>query len=170
MHRLGTKTFITEIVNRFRRRVPGVTFRTGFIVGFPGETKAAFRELKRYLTEMEFDRVGVFGYSDEEGTAAAALPGKISRDVMEERRDELLILQEGISLRKNRNRIGTVIEVLVDGPSEETDLLLEGRHQGQAPDIDGVVYLNEGNASPGDFVKAEIIDAHAYDLVGRIAG
>ena len=170
MHRLGTKASITELVNRFRDRVPGLTFRTGFIVGFPGETKAAFRELRRYLTEMEFDHVGVFAYSDEEGTAAAALPGKIPREVMEERRDELLTLQEGISLRKNRHRIGTAIEVLVDGVSEETDLLLEGRHQGQAPDIDGVVYLNEGNASPGDFVNAEIIDAHAYDLVGRIAG
>jgi ribosomal protein S12 methylthiotransferase len=169
MHRMGTNVSITKIVNRFRQRVPGLTFRTGFIVGFPGETTSAFRELKRYLMDMEFDRVGVFGYSDEEGTPAAALPGKISREVMEERRNELLTLQEGISLRKNRNRIGTVIEVLVDGPSEETDLLLEGRHQGQAPDIDGVVYLNEGNAAPGDFVKAEIIEAHAYDLVGRIA-
>ncbi len=170
MHRAGTKASITDIVDRFRRRVPGLTFRTGFIVGFPGETKAAFRELKRYLTAMEFDHVGVFGYSDEEGTPAAALPEKISSEVMEERRDELLMLQEGISLRKNRNRVGTTMEVLVDGLSEETDLLLEGRHQGQAPDIDGVVYLNEGDASPGDYVNAEIVDAHAYDLVGRIIG
>jgi ribosomal protein S12 methylthiotransferase len=170
MHRLGTKASITELVNRFRRRVPGLSFRTGFIVGFPGETKAAFRELTRFVTDMAFDRVGVFPYSDEEGTAATTLRRKIAPQVIEDRRAELLALQEGISLRKNRIRIGSTIEVLVDGPSEETDLLLESRHEGQAPDIDGVVYLNDGNASPGDIVRAEITDAYAYDLVGRIVG
>ena len=170
MHRLGTKASITELVNRFRRRVPGLSFRTGFIVGFPGETKAAFRELTRFVTEMAFDRVGVFPYSDEEGTAATTLRRKIAPQVIEDRRAELLALQEGISLRNNRIRIGSTIEVLVDGPSEETDLLLESRHEGQAPDIDGVVYLNEGTANPGDMVKAEITDAYAYDLVGRIVG
>jgi len=170
MHRLGTKASITELVNRFRRRVPGLSFRTGFIVGFPGETKAGFRELTRFVTEMAFDYVGVFHYSDEEGTAAATLRRKIAPQVIEDRRAELLALQEGISLRKNRIRIGSTIEVLVDGPSEETDLLLESRHEGQAPDIDGVVYLNEGTANPGDMVKAEITDAYAYDLVGRIVG
>ena len=168
MHRLGTKASITELINQFRRRVPGLTIRTGFIVGFPGETKAAFRELKRYLSEMAFDHVGVFPYSDEEGTPATALERKVAPEVIEDRRAELLALQEGISLRKNRIRIGSTMEVLVDGVSEETDLLLESRHEGQAPDIDGVVYLNEGNAEPGDIVKAEITDASAYDLVGRI--
>jgi ribosomal protein S12 methylthiotransferase len=145
MRRLGTKASMTELVNRFRSRIPGLSFRTGFIVGFPGETKAAFRELKRYLTEMEFDHVGVFLYSDEEGTAGVNLQRKIPREVMEERRADLLAVQEKISLRKNRGRIGQTLEVLVEGPSEETDLLLEARHEGQAPDIDGVVYLNDGN-------------------------
>jgi ribosomal protein S12 methylthiotransferase len=163
--------------------VPGLTIRTGFIVGFPGETKAAFGELKRYLAEMAFDHVGVFAYSDEEGTSATTLERKIAPEVIEDRRAELLALQEGISLRKNRIRIGSTMEVLVDGPSEETDLLLESRHEGQAPDIDGVVYLNEGRTihthppqarqdaplpEPGDMVKAEITEASAYDLVGRI--
>jgi ribosomal protein S12 methylthiotransferase len=170
MHRLGTKASMTALVNRFRSRIPGLSFRTGFIVGFPGETKAAFRELKHYLTEMKFDHVGVFLYSDEEGTSGAKLHRKIPREVMEERRAELLAVQEAISLRKNQRRIGSTIEVLVEGPSEETDLLLESRHEGQAPDIDGVVYLNDGSASPGDFVKAEITDASTFDLVGRIAG
>src|SRR5439155_9802449 len=145
MHRLGTKASMTALVNRFRSRIPGLSFRTGFIVGFPGETQAAFRELQHYRTEMEFDHVGVFPYSDEEGTPGANLPRKIPREVMEERRAELLAIQEGISLRKNQSRIGSTIEVLVEGPSEETDLLLESRHEGQAPDIDGVVYLNDGN-------------------------
>ena len=170
MHRLGDKAYITSLVDRLRSRIPGLSFRTAFIVGFPGETKAAFSELKRYLSEMEFDRVGVFLYSDEEDTPAAALTGKIPRPVMEERRAELLCLQEAISLRKSRAKIGSTIEVLVDGIAEETDLLLEGRHEGQAPEIDGVVYLNDGTADPGRFVKAEITDASAYDLVGHIAG
>ena len=170
MHRLGDKAHITKLVERLRTRIPGLSFRTAFIVGFPGETKAAFTELKRYLTDMEFDRVGVFLYSDEEGTPAAELNRKIDRKVMEERQAELFAVQEAISLKKNRQKIGSTLEVLVEGVSEETDLLLASRHEGQAPEIDGVVYLNDGTADPGTFVKAEITDAAAYDLVGRIVG
>jgi len=170
MHRLGDRAHISKLVGRLRSRIPGLAFRTAFIVGFPGETKAAFGEVKRFMADMEFDRVGVFLYSDEEGTPAVDLPGKLQRPVMEERRTELLALQEKISLKKSREKIGTTIEVLVEGASEETDLLLESRHQGQAPEIDGVVYINDGEASSGDFVKVEITDASAYDLVGHIAG
>lgn len=170
MHRLGDKAHITKLVERLRTRIPGLSFRTAFIVGFPGETKAAFTELKRWLTDMEFDRVGVFLYSDEEGTSAVELHGKIDRKVMEERQAELLTVQEAISLKKSRQKIGSTLEVLVEGVSEETDLLLAARHEGQAPEIDGVVYLNDGTANAGDFVKAEITDAAAYDLVGRIVG
>jgi len=170
MHRLGDKTHITNLVDRLRTRIPGLSFRTAFIVGFPGETKAAYNELKRYLADMEFDRVGVFLYSDEEGTPAVELDRKIDRQLMEERRAELLAIQEAISLKKSRQKIGSTLEVLVEGASEETDLLIESRHEGQAPEIDGVVYLNEGTANAGDFVKAEITDASAYDLVGHIVG
>jgi len=170
MHRLGNKAHITTLVDRLRTRIPGLSFRTAFIVGFPGETKAAFTELKRWLADMEFDRVGVFLYSDEEGTPAVDMDKKVDRAVMEERRDELLALQETISLKKSRQKIGSTLEVLVEGVSEETDLLLAARHEGQAPEIDGVVYLNDGAADAGKFVKAEITDAAAYDLVGRIVG
>ncbi len=170
MHRLGDKAHITNLVDRLRTRIPGLSFRTAFIVGFPGETKAAYNELKRYLADMEFDRVGVFLYSDEEGTPAAELDRKIDRKLMEERRAELLAIQEAISLKKSRQKIGSTLEVLVEGASDETDLLIESRHEGQAPEIDGVVYLNEGTANPGDFVKAHITDASAYDLVGHIVG
>src|SRR5438105_6940512 len=170
MHRLGDKAHITRLVDRLRTRIPDLTFRTAFIVGFPGETKAAFTELKRWLTDMEFDRVGVFLYSDEEGTPAAGLDKKIERRLMEERRAELLAVQEAIPLKKSRQKVGGTLEVLVEGVSEETDLLLESRHEGQAPEIDGVVYLNDGNASSGEFVKAEITDASTFDLVGRIPG
>ena len=119
---------------------------------------------------MEFDRVGVFLYSDEEGTPAADLDRKIERRLMEERRAELLAIQEGIALKKSRQLIGHTIEVMVEGVSEETELLWESRHEGQAPEIDGVVYINDGHAMPGDFVKVEITDAAAYDLVGSIVG
>lgn len=170
MRRLGDKASITALVDRLRTRIPGLTFRTAFIVGFPGETEAQFHELKQFLVEMEFDRVGVFLYSDEEGTLAERLGGKVDRTLMERRQAELLSLQEEIALKKSRQKIGSTLEVLVEGPSEETDLLLASRHEGQAPEIDGVVYLNDGTAELGSFVKARITDAAAYDLVGSIVG
>jgi len=170
MHRLGTKASISALVERLRVRIPGVTFRTAFIVGFPGETDAAFEELKQYIVEVEFDRTAVFLYSDEEGTPALELDGKLDRRVMEERRTELLNVQEPISLGKSRDMIGRTIEVLVEGVSEETDRLLKARHEGLAPEIDGVVYLNDGMTSAGDFVKARITDATVYDLVGHLVG
>jgi ribosomal protein S12 methylthiotransferase len=168
MHRLGDRATIEKLVDRIRTRIPGVMFRTAFIVGFPGETEAAFEELKQYVEAMEFDRVASFLYSDEEQTPAVDLDNKVERSVMEERRNELLAVQEIIAAAKSREKIGSVLEVLVDGPSEETDLLLEGRHEGLAPEIDGVVYINEGTASPGDLVKVAITDASTYDLVGHI--
>jgi len=170
MHRLGDRAVIERLVERIRSRIPGVTFRTAFIVGFPGETEAAFEELKRYVEETEFDRVAAFLYSDEEGTPAVNLEEKVERSVMETRRNELLAAQETIAAAKGRQKIGSVMEVLVDGISEETERLLEGRHQGLAPEIDGVVYINDGTARAGEMVKVEITDAGAYDLVGQVAG
>ena len=168
MHRLGDRAAIETLVDRIRTRIPGVTFRTAFIVGFPGETGRAYQELKTYVTEMEFDRVAVFLYSDEEDTTAVSFDDKVDPALMEDRRNELLAVQEGIAAARGRDRIGSVMEVLVDGPSEETPLLLESRHEGLALEIDGVVYINDGSANPGDLVKVEITDAATYDLVGHI--
>jgi len=170
MHRLGDRAAIERLVERIRRRIPGVTFRTAFIVGFPGETEADFEALKHYVERAEFDRVAAFLYSDEEDTPAVSLDDKIERAIMEERRNELLAIQESIAAAKGREQIGTVMEVLVDGPSEETEHLLQGRHQGLAPEIDGVVYINDGIAAPGDRVKVEISDSGVYDLVGHVVG
>jgi ribosomal protein S12 methylthiotransferase len=167
MHRAGDRAAIQSLVERIRTRIPGVTFRTAFIVGFPEETDEAFDELAGFVEQSEFDRVAVFLYSDEEGTPAVHLEGKVDRAVMEERRNHLLSIQEPIAAAKGQAKIGSVVEVLVDGRSEETELLLEGRHEGLAPEIDGVVYINEGAASPGDFAKVEITEALGYDLVGR---
>lgn len=168
MHRLGDRAAIEALVERIRSRIPGVTFRTAFIVGFPGETDEAFNELKTYVERSEFDRVAAFLYSDEEDTSAVDLDDKIERSVMDERRNELSAVQECIATAQNRARIGSTLTVMVEGPSEETEWLLEGRHQGLAPEIDGVVYLNDGSAAPGEFVSVEVTDAATYDLVGRI--
>ena len=167
MHRLGNRAAITSLVDRIRTRIPGVTFRTAFIVGFPGETEQAFEELRNYVEEAEFDRVAVFLYSDEEGTPAVRLDDKVERSVMNERRNEILSAQEEIAAARGQARIGSVMEVLVEGVSEETELLLEGRHEGLAPEIDGVVYINDGSATAGELVKVEITDAALYDLVGH---
>jgi len=168
MHRLGDRAAIETLVDRIRTRIPGVTFRTAFIVGFPGETEAAFNELKMYVKHTEFDRVAVFLYSDEEDTSAVDFDEKVERSVMDERRNELLAIQEEIAMARGRARIGLTMYVMVEGVSEETEWLLEGRHEGLAPEIDGVVYINDGTAAAGDLVTVEITDAAAYDLVGHI--
>lgn len=183
MHRLGDRAMIESLVDRIRRRIPGVAFRTAFIVGFPGETDAAFTDLHNYVEQAEFDRVAAFVYSDEEDTGAANMDDKVEREVMDERRNAILSVQESISAAKGRAKIGSTLDVLIDGRSTEAEGVLEGRHEGLAPEIDGVVYIDEGSPSsiharhpsygmpfptPGDFCTVEITDAAAYDLVGRI--
>lgn len=170
MHRLGDRTYLTKLVERIRAKIPGVFFRTAFIVGFPGETDAHFEELKQFILEMEFDRVAVFLYSDEEGTSAVDLDRKVDHAVMEERRNELLTLQESISESKNREYVGRTLDVMVDGISEESDRLLEARHQGLAPEIDGVVYCERGVAKPGEFIPVTVTDVAGYDLMAEPAG
>lgn len=169
MHRLGDRKHVTSLVERIRTKIPGVFFRTAFIVGFPGETDAMFEELRQFVMDMEFDRVAVFLYSDEEGTSAVDLDHKVEQAVMEERRNELLALQESISESKNRQYLGRTIEVLVDGVSDESDRLLEARHEGLAPEIDGVVYCERGVGRPGDFVSVTVTDVAGYDLVAQAA-
>ena len=183
MHRLGNRAAIESLVNRIRTRIPGVTFRTAFIVGFPGETDAAYTELLEYVTQAEFDRVAVFHYSDEEGTPAINLDEKIEREVMDERRNAILAAQESIASAKGQAKVGSILDVLIDGRSEETNFVLEGRHEGLAPEIDGVVYIDEetepvspkhqkpqdlSTLQPGDLCTVEITDAASYDLTGRI--
>jgi ribosomal protein S12 methylthiotransferase len=183
MHRLGDRAAIESLVDRIRTRIPRVTFRTAFIVGFPGETDAAFSELYRHVEQAQFDRVAVFLYSDEEGTSAVDLGEKVEREVMDERRNVILSMQESIAASKGRAKIGSVLDVLVDGRSEEAAGALEGRHEGLAPEIDGVIYIDEGSTdiatqpasdqpvshlTTGTFCKIEITDAAAFDLVGRL--
>jgi ribosomal protein S12 methylthiotransferase len=160
-----------RLVERVRARIPGVTLRTTFIVGHPGETDERFRQLLDFVAECEFDRVGVFTYSKEEGTHAATLEGvelEVPAEVAETRRRELMRLQRRISKRKMKTLVGRTLEVLVDGASEENEYLFEGRHAGQAPDIDGKVFLALGEGvetlRPGDLVRARIDSFADYDL------
>ncbi|MBX5478416.1 MAG: 30S ribosomal protein S12 methylthiotransferase RimO [Pyrinomonas methylaliphatogenes] len=172
MRRGGTRRSLERLIERVRRRVPGIAIRTTFITGFPGETEEDFAELLDFVRSVEFDRVGVFAYSDEEGTPAYSLPDKVAARVAKRRRARLMREQARISLRKNRARIGSTVRVLFEGRSSETDLLWQGRMETQAPEIDGCVLINEApdgcRPQPGEFVTVEITDAHPHDLVGRI--
>ncbi len=156
------------LIARIRRRIPDVTLRTSFIVGFPGESEAQFDKLLAFVREGHFERVGVFRYSREEGTPAATLPDQVPERVKKSRYNKLMKAQARVSFRKNRALVGRIEPVLVEGYSEETDLLLQGRSVRQAPDVDGQVYITAGNANVGDIVPLRITDSSEYDLIGEI--
>jgi ribosomal protein S12 methylthiotransferase len=173
MKRPTGKGNLMGMVDRVRDRIPGVTFRTTFIVGFPGETEDDFAQLVRFVERAEFDNVGVFAYSDEEDTAAFGLDAKVPAKVREQRRRELMRIQKGIATRRNRARAKSRERalVLVDGLHSETDLLLVGRTAAQAPEIDGTVLITDPGEDPpgrGEFVTCEITRGHAYDLEARV--
>jgi ribosomal protein S12 methylthiotransferase len=157
-----------DLVEQLRARIPGLTFRTAFIVGHPGETEEEFQALVDFVTFAEFERVGVFRYSDEPEARAHALEGKVAPGVSYARARRLMALQRKISRRKNRALIGHELDVLVEGPSAESELVLVGRHPGQAPEIDGSVYLSGGEAQPGTIVRVRVSQASDYDLVGEV--
>ena len=168
MHRSVTGDGIKRVLADFRKAIPGAAMRTGVIVGFPGETHAEFEELRTFLAAEKFDHLGVFTYSHEDGTPAAKLADDVPSDVKEERRAVLMQQQEAISKKRLTKMVGKTVEVLVDGVSPETEHLLVGRMKTQAPDVDGVVYINDGDAGPGDIVPVKIAEAHVHDLVGGI--
>lgn len=167
MRRKGEGAEIRRLVEKARDRVDGITLRTSIIVGFPGETEKDFEELLEFVRHARFDHLGVFTYSPEEGTAAFKLPNRVSARVAQERREIIMEAQQEIARERNASFVGKMIEVLVEGPSEESDLLIAARHEGQAPEIDGLVYINEGDPPIGDFCTVEITDSHDYDLVGK---
>jgi ribosomal protein S12 methylthiotransferase len=157
-----------RVVERLRLAVPDLTFRTAFIVGHPGETQAEFDELCAFVEWARFEHAVVFRYSDEETCAARELPDKVPALVAANRARKLMALQRRIARQKNRALIGRELEVLVDGPSEEHELVMKGRHRGQAPDIDGSVYLSEGEARAGEMRRVRIVQASDWDLVGDL--
>src|SRR5215510_830606 len=172
MKRGGNRTSLERLITRVRERVPGIAVRTTFITGFPGETEDDFKELLKFVKNVEFDRVGVFTYSDEEGTPAFNLPNKVDPKVAKRRRDRLMKEQAKIAKRKHKAMIGKTVRVMFEGESNETELLWQGRRQTAAPDIDGCVLINDAPEGfvpqAGELVDVVIEEAHEYDLVGRI--
>jgi ribosomal protein S12 methylthiotransferase len=170
MKRPGTRAAYERLLDRIRRRVPGVALRTTFIVGFPGETDAEYRELQAFVEATQFDHVGVFTYSHESGTSAHALPDDVPPAAKRRRRGVLMGAQRRLVSRAQKARIGENVRVLVDGPSAEHELVLRGRLESQAPEIDSLVYLTECDPAAltsGTFVEAEIVGSRGYDLVAR---
>ena len=168
MGRRGGETEIRRLIGRLRSAVPDLAIRTSLIVGFPGETDDDVQRLVQFVEEARFDRLGVFCYSREEGTPAAEMEEQITERVKRQRYKKLMKVQARVSFKQNRRLIGTVEQVLVEGYSDETDLLLKGRSSRQAPDIDGLVYITAGTANVGDIVPVRVTDSSDYDIIGEI--
>jgi ribosomal protein S12 methylthiotransferase len=168
MKRGRDSVFLRELLARLRDRVPGLALRTSLIVGLPGETDEDFEDLVRFVEEQRFERLGVFEYSAEDGTPAAEMRDQVPEAVKRARFERVMEVQQRISREHQRAMVGRRLEVLVEGRAEETEHLLAGRHAQQAPEIDGLTYVNDGVAYPGEIVTVEITDASEYDLVGRV--
>jgi ribosomal protein S12 methylthiotransferase len=168
MNRQMTREEIVAALNLIRKEIPNAVIRTQFIVGFPGETDEKFEELLKFISEQKFDRVGCFQYSPEENTPGGKMLDQVDEAVKQKRYEAVMEVQQNISREKHKAFIGKTIEVLVEGLSEETDLLLQGRMSQQAPDIDGVVLINDGQARIGEFVQVKITESMEYDLIGEI--
>ncbi len=167
MKRQETEGGVRKMLDEVRQKIPNVALRTTFITGFPGETETHFQHTVRFLCEMEFDHVGIFTYSDEEGTTAFDYPDRVAQEVKEERRDILMGFQKDIALRKNQERVGRVEPVLVEGFDPQENYLMTGRLTSQAPDIDGQVILEKCEAEPGEIISVRINQAADYDLVAE---
>jgi ribosomal protein S12 methylthiotransferase len=172
MKRGGNNDIFLKTLERVRAKVPGIAIRSTFITGFPGETEADFATLSGFVRAAQLDWLGVFNYSDEEGSGAFELGDKIPARTIESRRRSLMRQQQAISRKKRAAQVGCRFELLIEGPSEETPLLWEGRTEHQAPEIDGKVYVNDfgpfDELKRGQFYQCEITEAQDYDLVGRI--
>lgn len=168
MNRYDTREEVETLLAKLRKRIPGIVIRTTFIVGFPGETNADFEELKEFVEQQRFENAGVFAYSQEEGTVAGAMPNQIPDEIKQERYHELMALQAQISEEIHKDTEGQTLEVLVEGIEEDGSGLHYGRSYREAPDIDGLVFIeNPGDIKPGCFVKVNILQGFTYESVGE---
>ena len=168
MHRPDTREQIEALLKKIRERIPGVTIRSTFIVGFPGETAAQYQTLRDFIAAQRFDKVGVFTYSREEDTPAYNMPNQVPEDIMQERYHDLMSLQCKISEEMNQALEGKTLEVLVEGRDEEQQNIAYGRSYREAPEVDGQVYIeNDTDSQPGDIVKVRIVQGFTYDIVGE---
>jgi ribosomal protein S12 methylthiotransferase len=168
MGRTGSAEEFHELLALIREFLPEITLRTTLIVGFPGETERDFQELCDFVEQARFQRLGLFTYSPEKGTRAALFRNQVEESVKIQRMQTLATLQEKISLDYNSRLVGTAQPVLIEGESDESDLLLQGRLSSQAPEVDGCVLINKGFAKVGEIVVARITEAHPHDLIGEI--
>jgi ribosomal protein S12 methylthiotransferase len=172
MKRGGTRESLEKLIGRVREKVPGIAIRTTFIAGFPGETEDDFEELMAFVRNCRFDNVGVFTYSDEEGTPAYDLPDKVDPKIAKQRRNRLMKEQAKISKALNKAKIGNTYKVMFEGISQESDLLFQGRLESQTQDIDGYILINDmpDDFQPqmGEIYDVRITEAHEYDLIGGI--
>lgn len=172
MKRGGTRESLEKLISRVRQRVPGITVRTTFITGFPGETDDDFEDLMEFVRNCRFDNVGVFTYSDEEGTPAFDLPNKVDPKVAKQRRNRLMKEQAKISKQLNKAKVGGTFKVIFEGLSQESDLLFQGRLEGQTQEIDGYILINDMpedlRPKVGEIYDVKITEAHEYDLIGMI--
>lgn len=168
MNRYDTREEVETLLAKLRKRIPGIVIRTTFIVGFPGETDADFEELKEFVEQQRFENAGVFAYSQEEGTVAGAMPNQIPDEIKQERYHELMALQAQISEEIHKDTEGQTLQVLVEGIEEDGSGLHYGRSYREAPDIDGLVFIeNPGDIKPGCFVKVNILQGFTYESVGE---
>jgi ribosomal protein S12 methylthiotransferase len=161
---------LRRVVETVRSKIPNVVFRTAFIVGHPGESDKDFEELVEFVEWAQFDHVGVFRYSDEENVASHEMDNKVSAKVSAARHRKLMAVQRPIARKKNKARIGQTLDVLVEGPSTEHEFVMQGRHAGQAPEVDGAVFLSGAEVSVGTIVQATITQSAEFDLVGEVEG
>lgn len=168
MRRPGSYEQQLRLIEKIRSQVPDVTVRSSFIVGFPGETEAEFQQLLSFIKEARLQRCGIFQFSPEEGTPAYDMDDQVPDQIKQDRYDEAMLVQQQISLELQQELVGQELEVLIEGPSDDSDLVLAGRHRGQAPEIDGLVYIGNQVAQRGELVNVRITQAHPYDLVGEI--
>lgn len=168
MNRATRKESIIRKLDLIRNEIPDAVIRTQFIVGFPGETDEDFDELLDFVAGQQLDHVGCFVFSPEEGTRAATLDHPVAFEIANERREQLMSFQQSISKKKMKRHIGKIVPVIVEGISDESEYLLRGRTSQQSPEIDGIVYINSGQADVGSIVLVRITDSHSYDLVGEI--
>jgi ribosomal protein S12 methylthiotransferase len=171
MKRGANADIFLKLLERIRATIPGVAIRTSMIVGFPGETEADFNTLLDFVKAAQFDRLGVFSYSDEETSQSHSLDAKVDSRTIYNRKRSLMAVQRKISRARNKQLLGRELPVLVEGPSQETDLLWQGRLTTQAPEIDGVCYINDfgpGAPKPGEIRTLRVTEAHDYDLIGEL--
>jgi ribosomal protein S12 methylthiotransferase len=167
MKRQETEGGVRKMIEELRLKIPEIALRTTFITGFPGETDEHFKHMLRFICEMQFDHVGIFTYSDEEGTTAFDYPGRVPEEVKEERKNILMEFQKEIALRKNQEKVGQFESVLVEGFDAQENYIMTGRLASQAPDIDGQVILEKCEAEPGEIIPVRITAAADYDLVAE---